>query len=130
MGMYDYVRCDYPLPVDGANGLEFQTKDTAAQCLDKYEIREDGTLWHAEYDTEDRSNPNATGLMRFVGCMTRVNERWVFEPMTGEVRFYSSRTGKYEDGSWVEFSAYFEEGKLRELHTLDDRAPNAEITGG
>lgn len=129
MGMFDYLRCHYPLPVDGANALEFQTKDTDAQYMDKYEIREDGTLWHADYDTEDRSDQNAEGFARLFGCATRVNERWAFEPMTGEICFHASKTGNYQDGSWVEFSAYFVDGKLRELHVIKDKAPNAKLCG-
>jgi hypothetical protein len=48
-----------------------------------------------------------------------------FEPTTGEIQFYTSKTGNYNDGSWVEFSAYFVLGKLRELHTIADIAPSA-----
>lgn len=55
MGMFDTLRCKYPLPVTGASDLVYQTKDTPAQWLDYYEIREDGTLWHEAYDTEDQS---------------------------------------------------------------------------
>ncbi len=44
--MFDELRCKYPLPVSGANRLIYQTKDTEAQCLDLYEIRKNGTLWH------------------------------------------------------------------------------------
>jgi hypothetical protein len=53
MGMFDYVKCHYPLPVKGAEDLIYQTKDTPSQWLDMYEIRADGTLWH-----EDRSDPS------------------------------------------------------------------------
>jgi hypothetical protein len=43
MGMFDELRCHYPLPVRGANDLLFQTKDTKQQLMDLYEIRDDGT---------------------------------------------------------------------------------------
>lgn len=55
MGMFDYLRCKYPLPIDGTQHLLYQTKSTPAQFLDHYEIREDGSLWHQEYDTVDKS---------------------------------------------------------------------------
>jgi hypothetical protein len=115
MGMFDYLRCHYPLSIDGANELEFQTKDTDAQYLEHYEIREDGTLWHQDYDIEDQSDPKAEGLTALIGMMTPVNQRWVPEPITGEIRFYSSLDGKWEKNSWVEFSAYFIKGKLQNL---------------
>ena len=114
MGMFDYVRCHYPLPVEGAAALEYQTKDTPAQWMDQYEIRDDGTLWHEEYDTEDRSDQNAEGFERIFGIATRVNKRWEPVTMTGEIVFYA---GDFE------FSAYFVGGELKHLETL--QTPNA-----
>jgi len=119
MGMFDYMRCQYPLPVEGAQELEYQTKDTPAQWLDQYEIRVDGTLWHEDYDIEDRSDQTADELHRILGMMTRVNERWEPEPMTGEIVFYANGFA---------FSAYFVDGMLKHLEIL--KAPNAEVTGG
>lgn len=123
MGMFDYLRCEYPLPVDGANALEYRTKDTPAQYLDRYEIREDGTLWHEEYDMEDRSpsakwrrehpgEPLPGGLVGLygLGCATRVNERWHQVILTGEIRFGSAT---------LEWSAYFVKGRLNQLHLID-----------
>lgn len=110
MGVFDYVRCIYPLPVAGANSKEFQTKDTPGQWLDRYEIRADGTLWHEAYDIEDRSDPTAEGLLRIIGSMTRINERWEPVAMTGEIVFYT-------DG--FTFSAYFVKGMLKHLETLE-----------
>ena len=56
MGMFDYLRCEYPLP-DGFDAAKiwFQTKDTDAQYLDEYEIRDDGSLWHAEPSSEPKT---------------------------------------------------------------------------
>lgn len=64
MGMFDYLQCKYPLPNAGDNDLEYQTKDTPAQFLDRYEIRVDGSLRHLDYDIEDKSDPNAEGFAR------------------------------------------------------------------
>jgi len=114
MGMFDYMRCHYTLPVSGAEALEYQTKDTPAQYLDQYEIRADGTLWHQDYDTEDRSDPNADGFARLFGCETRINDRWEPVTLTGEIVFYA--------GAFM-FSAYFVGGMLKHLETL--QAPNA-----
>lgn len=129
MGMFDDLRCKYPLPVEGANALSFQTKDTPEQYLDKYEIREDGTLWHQTYDVEDRSDPNAEGLLRICGMATKVPTGWEPVPLTGEVRFYAfwrDEPGKPLDTStagWIEFSGYFVAGALRELHVIENRRP-------
>src|SRR6266540_2390990 len=108
MSIYDEIKCKYPLPVPdfpGANDLIYQTKDTKSHFLDNYEIREDGTLWHEIYDTVDKSDPNAKGFLRLLGCMARINQRWEKVEFTGEIRFYTSFGPKNEN--WIEFSAYF-----------------------
>jgi hypothetical protein len=120
MGMFDELRCRYPLPVDGANELLYQTK-SLTNALDQYQISEQGELSRLDYDLEDRSDPTKPGLLALVGIATRVNERWVPEPLTGEVRFHGSLDGSWSEQSWLEFSAYFVKGKLRELHQLKGR---------
>lgn len=111
MGLFDYVKCRYPLPIEGANALEFQTKDTGNPFMENYEIRADGSLWREHYDTEDRSDPTAEGLRAFAGCMTRVNRRWEPEPLTGSLEFHTMTT----DRRWLSFDALFKAGKLQTL---------------
>ena len=115
--MFDYVRCLYPLPVAGAQDRQWQTKDVSSYpTMDNYEIREDGTLWHEEYDTEDHSDLTASGIMRCCGAMARVNKQWEQVPdFTGEIRFYGFQSGT--DG-WLEFSAYFVRGMLSQIHLV------------
>ena len=115
MGMFDYLKCKCPLPGAGDNNREYQTKDTPAQMLDHYEIREDGSLWHLDYDIEDKSDPNAEGFARLVGRLSRVNERWEPVPFTGEIRFY-----RYvSETDHTEFSAYFVNGMLNFLTPIE-----------
>lgn len=116
MGVYDQLRCKYPLPRPGANDLDYQTKDTPAQFIDNYEIREDGSLWHEAYDVEDRSDPNSEGLAALFGCMARVNPRWERVDITGEIVFYTDD----EPGVWVEWSAYFIGGQLQSMTYTGD----------
>lgn len=138
MGMFDNLRCKYPLPVPGANERTFQTKSTPARMLDLYEIREDGTLWHLDYDIEDRSeaskwleqNPgqelpeHLRGLGALAGMMTRVNQRWEqLIGFIGEIRFY-----EYLDPGWIEFSSYFEQGKVARLNLIKNEQPKAKQT--
>lgn len=100
MGLFDYVRY-------GAK--QYQTKSFDEPYMDRYEIRDDGSLWREAYDVEDRSDPNAEGLFRLRGRATRVNERWERVPdFTGEIYFYG-------DGEW---SAYFVRGELKHMENL------------
>ncbi len=121
MGMFDHFRCEYPLPIAAAQNLEFQTKDTPSQFLDLYKIDKDGMLWYQAYDIEDRSDPSAKGIERMFGALTRVNKRWVAEPYTGEIRFYTHLDEAYE--RWIEFSAYFTGGKIQVLNVIADGSP-------
>jgi len=145
MGMFDDIKCKYQLPISGANDLDYQTKDTEHQWLDQYEIREDGTLWHEDYDIEDHSerakwiasNPDnevpkeLDGMMSMMGCMARVNKRWEQVNITGEIRFYTLydvKEGKMVNAhnsqhGWIEWSAYFVNGKLKEMNLLENRKP-------
>jgi hypothetical protein len=116
MGMFDDLICEYPLPVEGANDLLFQTKSLVC-WMEKYKIDAEGNLWHLNYETEDRSDPNAEGVARLFGVAARVNEHWVRDNYLGEIRFYTSP----KDKEWIEFSAYFVDGVLKELHQIEDR---------
>lgn len=121
MGMFDNIKCSYMMPIKGLNTEIFQTKSTPAQMLDHYEIREDGTLWHENYDVEDRSDPSAEGSKRFAGMMTRVNKRWEFEDnFTGEIRFYTylehrdinNKDDEFNEDLWIEFISFFVKGRI------------------
>jgi hypothetical protein len=136
MGLYDEIRCRYPLPVEGANAFDYQTKDTPAQFCERYEIREDGTLWFEDYDTEDHSeaaqwranNPDKElpeelkGWRSFLRSAARVNKRWTPVPdFIGEIRFYT--TMHPDHSGWIEWSAYFEAGKVSRMNLVEHRKP-------
>ena len=142
MGMFDDIKCKFPLPVAGANGLSYQTKDTPQQFLDLYEIRVDGTLWHQDYDIEDHSDAaiwtrehpgqkSPEGLSEFIGCMTRVNKRWEQQlTFTGEIVFYAMYSGgdgkltnSHKRDGWLVWSAHFVSGKLIHLALSENRVP-------
>jgi len=120
MGMFDYLRCEYPLPVEGANKILYQTKDTPSMWLDEYLIDENGDLYGEEYDIEDRSDKTKGPLESMLGCMTRVNIRKVKSDYTGEIRFYGFKDDVNYKG-WVEFSSYFESGKIKNLNLMENR---------
>jgi hypothetical protein len=98
MGMFDTIRCEYPLPAPpqlaGAQGLEYQTKDTPIQFFDNYKISADGFLYHLDYDIEDRSDP--------------------IDDFTDTIAFYTFACPEYSRG-WIEFEADFTNGKLTNI---------------
>lgn len=90
MGMFDYVRCDRPLP-DGW-GLEndhvgLQTKTFDCEMTTVW-ITEDGRLKIKRSEWE--STPEAElpyPDQPFIGCIRRVNERWEDVAFHGEFDF-------------------------------------------
>jgi len=100
MGMFDELRCEYPLP-DGfdPHGERFQTKDTPEQYLDLYVLTSEGTLRH-----------EASGA-----CI----------PYHGALTFYATNiTGAGPKGVitkddtppwWAEYVALFDHGQLLKL---------------
>ena len=144
MGIYDHVHCEYPLPgLDDPTRIEFQTKSLDT-FFDNYRITADGKLEIEEYDVEDRSDPNAEGIARFIGSATRIPKDWKPVDFTGVVNFYGDvNTGNmflisFEEGSpnvamlgedgkptprpkaeWFEFNATFVHGILTSVERLD-----------
>lgn len=131
MGMFDYVRCEYPLPgLDDPTKIQFQTKDTDEQYMMHYRITKDGLLMRLVGHIEDHSDPNAKpgSWQSLCGCMTFVKDGEELEPYCGVLNFYGDKhtgelislnlkTGKDElhpgpEPEWFEYNAQFEGGRL------------------
>jgi hypothetical protein len=103
--MFDYLNF---------RGNDYQSKDTPNQLMDKYELKENGTLWVEESDGEWIKDENSL----LGGYIKESNHRWVqVENYTGEIRFYRHLDKEYK--VWEEFSAYFIQGQLKHLVPID-----------
>lgn len=111
MGMFDYVKCDFDMPIEVPDEeFPFQTKDLECE-LDYYWIKKDGTLWAERYEIEDQSDPDAEGLMALAGIIARVNKRWEQVTCTLGFEFYTN--------SLDTVHAFFFQGKLVHLSVGD-----------
>lgn len=138
MGMFDYIKCDVPLPetpVAPPTDM-FQTKDTDDQCMTIHTITHDGHLMWRPYEMQEvpkseRPYPDAADddWRSLSGCPRRVEqppERIMFD---GDIYFYE---GNHPDVGWWEYRATFRNGELKEISLIEFRAPegrdtNAEI---
>jgi hypothetical protein len=104
MGLYDNVKCDYPLPWAEAAGFgfEWQTKSTDAPYMDRYEIRADGTLWHEQYTIRHEDDPKAP--FGFWQC--RDNPHWVRVNWNGEFEIHHL----IDDHGWYQVQFWFRDG--------------------
>ena len=98
MGLFDTVRCEYPLPDPAHQGLEFQTKDFDC-LLDEYLITRDGRL-------VQRAGRGEKGLALDV-------ER----PYHGDVRIY--RTNPRNVREFIEYVVRFTRGRVEWIRRLD-----------
>lgn len=124
MGMFDYVRCDVPLP-DGWKG-ELQTKDFNCEMVEHL-ISKDGRLLLERIDEthivpkEERPYPNDDGVLGMCGMLRVVKSRHDAN-FHGIVNFY----GTERDGEkyiWHEYNAKFTDGGLISIECVDEAQP-------
>ena len=121
MGMFDEIKCEYPLPGNPSKDEIYQTKSMDCPYLDQYRINTDGTIDMERVERRYTYDETKTGFdAHDVQILSR---QWVPLPdFRGEVRFY----GKPGD-----FSAIFIDGKLVNVKKLDStRHPNPHIEIG
>ena len=123
MGMFDYIRCEAPLPETPLPPPdELQTKDTPDQYLTTYTITADGRLTWRPYDLEtvppeEREFPNPAHPWHGHGSVRRVERDEEDVPFHGDICFYG---GGREEG-WWEYTARFTDGRLTRI--MLDRCP-------
>lgn len=121
MGMFDRIKCEYPLPgIAEPQKIEFQTKDL--ECwLDNYQITPEGRLMVEVYRTEDRSDKTAPpgSIESIVGIATKVHEGWKDTGYHGWLRFYGHlQDQSHEPAEWLDFKAKFTDGQLVAVERL------------
>jgi hypothetical protein len=134
MGMFDSIRCDYPLPlpleiVDKLPDIyeeEFQTKDFE-NFLDNYILTEEGELLFHKKKYEWRDDDNSF----LKGYMEVVEEKIVPHPFHGIVNFYFYKT-VYSDACRlsghdisIDYIAKFNNGRLDSLQVLNYEVEDA-----
>jgi hypothetical protein len=108
MGMFNHVRCTYPLPDPEAQDFDFQTKSLPEQMLDYYEITADGRLMHEAYQVRWEENPTAP--LGFY--IHRENCRWEPDDFTGEMEIHQSYFRPDGSGVWYSYLFEFEKGQV------------------
>ena len=93
MGLFDYLKCEYPLPDGGGEDLSFQTKSFYRR-FENYVITKDGKLIH---------DSNLWGKTAVA--------------FDGECSFHISK-GNREDQTfeWIEYSVGFVGGQLETIN--------------
>jgi hypothetical protein len=109
VGLFDTVRCEFPLPDPSHQELDFQTKDLDC-LLEEYTITRDGRL--IRYPRGRLFEP---GRARAVD--------W---PIHGDLRMYDSIERPGREGEWVEYLVRFTDGRVQWVRRLAQREPESE----
>jgi hypothetical protein len=102
VGLYDEVRCEYPLPNPSHQALLFQTKDLE-NLLDLYLVTRRGRLVRKK-----------TGLLEPRSCH-------VLCPIHQDLRIHTSVEVGPEEHEWVEYVLRFTEGRVTKVRRSRDR---------
>jgi hypothetical protein len=137
MGMFDYVRCDVPLP-DGFEG-ELQTKDFDCPYMEVYTITADGRLMERYVEREE---PVPEAEWKYVGATDPLEKMWHLNSKRkpiyaqrdlnfhGWLNFYGSSGQSPQDPAWQwhEYKAKFTDGQLVEIELVPDRDSEGQVT--
>jgi hypothetical protein len=99
MGMFDWIRCEYPLPDPKHQQLDFQTKDLDC-LLDTYVISAAGRL------IRESRRDDSTATVEY--------------PFHGDFRFYDLDPAR--DHGFIEYVARFTHGRLEWIRALGSDA--------
>jgi hypothetical protein len=109
MGVFDYLRCEYPLPDPKHNLIEWQTKDTPSPFLMDYTITQDGRLLESQTQViKDKEAP--------LGFFIEKTGELLELPFDGDLHFYTNTT---EDGR-LEYRATFRKGRVTEMARIGE----------
>jgi len=128
MGMYDTLICKYPLPMPEdpkgyAGSKDFQSKDLDC-ALSYYEIREDGSIWEEERETEYvPGNDKGKNFWDKIGHLKTL-KTW-FEPrnINDIINIYDYQQNN--DGNYdynIEYNIKFENGKIVDIKLVNFEA--------
>jgi hypothetical protein len=140
MGMFDELKCDYPLQVKGANDYIYQTKAFPEPFIDRYIITKEGSLVHEDFIVEDHSVkgkwikdhpgepiPEFSAVDSFAGSCSKIpTGNYPLVNYTGIVNFYML---KYGSSGWIEWDAEFKEGKLVSMYLVKNEEKDIQNEG-
>ena len=116
MSLYDNVSIEFDLPDELKEIAEWQTKDFDHPFLNKYVITKTGRLLKEKVHYEDRSDPNATGIMALVGALSAVHDGWEDMNYHGMLNFH----GLDKNNKYISCEAKFTDGECIEIKKVEE----------
>ena len=121
MGLFDDIKCEYPLPdwpqeiLGDQEKIWFQTKDLS-KSLGRYKIDSSGQLYFfkvtGDYVKIDEPEPKDKKLF-FPYKFVKESEEWILNNYNGSITFYTSfKDDLFDLCGWIEYSALSCNGKI------------------
>jgi len=126
--MYDSINCKYPLPIpEDPKGYlgsrEFQSKDLDC-ALSYYEIREDGSIWEEERETEYvPGNDKAKSFWDKIGHLKTIKSWYEPRCINDIINIYDYQQN--DEGNYdydIEYAIRFENGKIVDVKLVEFEA--------
>lgn len=126
MGMFDYIRCDAPLPDGWKPKGSLQTKDFDCEMVEHI-ITSDGKLMLERIDEvievpkHERPYPDAPDdcLQSICGSVKYIKSHHAASDFHGVIRFYGYEGDPNADEiEWHEYNAKFTDGQLVEIRAV------------
>jgi hypothetical protein len=106
MGLFDHVRCRYPLPDAECQDLAYQSKATPAQFMENYEITREGYLLHESFEN---------GAERWPDMRSTEDPKWVRVEYRGELEIHTTLELPDQPRRWVSYRLWFRDGRVVDL---------------
>lgn len=125
MGMFDTITCKYSLPMPedtkGYTGsTTFQTKDLEL-ALQEYEIREDGSFWIEERETEYVSgDPKSKSVLGRLGHIKTLKSWWEPCKITQTIEMYNYKQSDEDQYDYsIEYEVVLVDGKVSNIKLIE-----------
>lgn len=130
MGMFDTIKCEYPLP-GAPDGGDFQTKSFGdgyvGGFMDDYTLTKEGKLIHHKCDYEavpEKERPyygkpewDKNPLLQVCGMLRPINEEDVEMDYHGHINMHAS-VGNTVSGTWFEYNVKFTDGVVESVERI------------
>lgn len=91
--MFDYIRCRYPLPSDGTQGLVYQTKSMPSPSSSRYDISPCGVLTRDAHQTDAAPSPEMVDFR-------------------GELEIHTVLESPDQPRRWISYLLWFRDGQV------------------
>ena len=126
VGLFDIIKCEYPLPDPEIQDVEFQTKTFNGGCMDQYTITKKGKLIFHKTDWIDvpeeerpfygRPEWDKHKISRACGSIKQIHIGDMIIKYHGIINMYTHTA----DEKWYEYNIEFTKGEVTNVERINE----------